>query len=88
MNKIDIVKAVKNHQTTFTQENTGCPDLETFQAIAEAIIETENEGYITNVITHEFNKGSGLFKEVSVLGIVTPIGEDLLEMEEAKGSFY
>lgn len=86
MNKIDIVRAVKNHQTSFTPENTGCPNQERFQAIADAIVQTEAEGYITDVIPH--HDGSTGYDQVIVRGHVTAIGEDLLEMEEVKGSFY
>lgn len=87
MNKIDIVRAVKNNSTVFTPENTGCIDRESFQSIAQAIIETEKEGYITDVIAQKAPDCSG-FDQILVHGKVTPIGEDLLEMEEAKGSFY
>lgn len=87
MNKIDIVRAVKNQQRFFTPENTGL-DEESFQIIAKAIVETEEEGYITEVIPHEAGDGSARYDQVVVQGQVTPIGEDLLEMEEAKGSFY
>jgi hypothetical protein len=88
MNKLDIVKAVKNHQRSFTPTSTGCKNFETFQAIAEVIVEAENEGYITQVVTHKSQNDSESYDLVSVQGEVTPIGEELLDMDEAKGAYY
>lgn len=88
MNKIDIVRAVKNQQNIFTPENTGCIDLNSFQAIAEAILETKSEGYITGEIKRKFAVQSLDVNQVLVEGQITLFGEELLEMEEAKGSIY
>jgi hypothetical protein len=88
MNKIDIVQAVKNKQKIFTPENMICPDEPCFQKVAEAIIETEIQGYITGVIPLSTRETPTIIAKVLIEGEITPLGEELLEMDKAKGAFY